>query len=264
MVLVRTVAVTGASGVLGSRVARLLADRDVRTIDRARGQELARPASYVDLVRGCDAIVHAAALHPLVAPPGTGARAYADANIATFAELIKVARREHIGRIVLVSSTSVWENAAPGRPARFLDESVPPDSDDGYGSSKRGCEELAWAEAPGPVVVRLARFARRDDPEDAVRLLYRAIDADDAATAIVAALDRAPDGRLYAVSGPTPFHRADAADLGRDPGAVIRRRTGREPVWVPSAIGSVVLSDRATRELGWRAAVRSPLYPLPM
>ena len=259
----RTVAITGADGVLGTRLAALLADRELRLIDRERGHELAHAPSYAGLIGGCDAIVHTAALHPLVAPPATGPRDYAEANVVPFEALLAVARRTGVRRVVLVSSTSVWERAAPGEPARFLDEAVPADADDGYARSKRACEALAQAGAPGPVVVRVARFARRDDPKDAVRLLHRAIDPDDAATAIVAALDRAADGALFAVSAPSPFLRTDAAELVRDPRAVIVRRTGREPAWVPEAIGSVVVSDRAVRELGWRVAFPSPLYPVP-
>lgn len=257
----RVVAITGAHGMLGSRIAKLLADRQLRLVDRRRGHELAQSPTYADLIRGCDAIVHTAALHPLVAPPGTGPQEYAAANVAPFAVLLAVARREHVRRVVLVSSTSVWNGAPPGRPARFLDEAEPADSDDGYGASKRQCETLAFASGLPCVILRLARFARRDDVEDQVRLLYRAVDPDDAAAAVVAALDRASPGALYAVSAPTPFRPEDAPALASDPRAVIRRRTGREPPWVPATIASVVLSDRAARELGWSAAFPSPLYP---
>ena len=257
-----TVAITGADGALGSRLAALLGGRELRLIDRRRGHEIERPSSYEDLIRGCDAIIHCAALHPLVAPAGTGPAEYASANVTPFAALLQVARREGVSRLVLASSTSVWQRASDG-PARFLDEDVPADADDGYARSKRECEAMARAVLPGSVVVRLARFARRGDAEDDVRLLYRAVDPDDAATAVAAALDRAPSGALYAISAPTPFRREDAADLATDPGRVIRRRTGREPAWIPPTIRSVVLSDRAMRELAWRAAHPSPLYPLP-
>ncbi len=258
----RTVAITGADGALGARLASVLSDRTLRLIDRARGHELERASTYAALIRGCDAIIHAAALHPFVAPPGTRPQVYVAANVPPFEALLEVARRERVGRVILVSSTSVWESAAPGRSARFLDETVPADAEDGYGRSKRECEMLARASDVPCVVIRLARFARRGDAEDAVRLLYRAIDPDDAAAAVAAALDRAPSGALYAVSAPTPFRREDAAALATDPGAVIRLRTGSEPLWIPTAIGSVVLSHRAARELGWRAAFPSPLYPL--
>jgi nucleoside-diphosphate-sugar epimerase len=259
----RIVAITGADGALGARLAVVLRDRTLRLIDRTRGHELERASTYAELIRGCDAIVHTAALHPLVAPPGTGPREYAAANVAPFAGLLELARRERVGRVVLVSSTSVWANASPGRPARFLDEAVPADATDGYGRSKRDCEELAQGFDVPWVVIRLARFARRGDAEDAVRLLYRAIDPDDAAAAVAAALDRAPSGALYAVSAPTPFRREDAEALASDPGAVIRLRTGHMPRWTPASIGSVVLSGLAERELGWRAAFPSPLYAVP-
>ena len=256
----RVVAITGADGMLGSRLANLLADRELRLIDRRRGHELAQESTYAKLLRGCDAIVHTAALHPLVAPPGTEPRDYMAANVGPFAVLLALARRERVRRVVLVSSTSVWRSAPPGQPARFLDEAVAADADDSYGASKRECEALAFGSDLPCVVVRLARFARRDDVQDHVRLLYRAIDPEDAAAAVAAALERAPSGGVYAISAPTPFRREDAAALASNPGAVIRLRTGREPPWVPRTIGSVVLSDRVARELGWRAAFPSPLY----
>jgi len=258
------VAITGADGVLGARLAVLLRDRQPLLIDRRRGHELVDPSTYAGLIAGCEAIVHTAALHPLVAPPGTGPREYAAANVEPFAALLEVARVHGVRRVVLVSSTSVWGEPPAGTPARFIDEEVPPDADDGYARSKRDCEALARAASLDAVVVRLARFARRGDPEDDVRLLYRAIDPDDAATAVVAALDRSMPGGLYAISGPTPFRREDAGTLGSDPRAIIRLRTGREPAWAPARIGTVVVAARATRDLGWGAAFPSPLYPLPM
>jgi len=257
------VAITGADGVLGSRVAALLADRDLRLIDRRRGHELADPPSYARLVAGCAAIVHTAALHPLIAPPGTGTAEYVAANVAPFAALLAVALAHDVTRVVLVSSTSVWSDAPAGSPARFLDEDVPPDAEGGYARSKRDCEALARAALLETVVLRLARFARRGDPEDDVRLLYRAIDPDDAAAAVVAALDHAASGALYAISGPTPFRREDGRALATDPRAVIRSRTGRDPAWVPATIGSVVVAARASRDLGWHAAFPSPLYAFP-
>lgn len=255
----RVVAITGADGELGARLARLIDGRDLRLIDRRRGHELADASTYAALIRGCDAVIHTAALHPLVAPPGATASDYAAANVAPFEALIDVLRRERVPRLVLASSTSVWESAPAGRPARFLDEGIPADAEDGYARSKRGCEELARASGSAAVIVRLARFARRGDAADDVRLLYRAVDPDDAAAAVVAALDRAPAGALYAISAPTPFRAEDALLLATDPRRAITLRTGHEPAWTPATIGSVVLAGRAIRELGWRAAHPSPL-----
>lgn len=254
----RTIAVTGADGVLGARVLRLLADRDVRAIDLRRGHQLLEPATYALAVAGCDAVVHAAALHPLVADPGTTAAEYRAANVAPFAVLVDRLRAQGVSRLVLVSSTSVWRDAAEQAPARFIDERTPADADLGYAASKRECEELATASGLDVVTLRLARFARRGDPEDNVRLLYRAVDPDDAAAAVVRALDHAAAGALYAISGPTPFRPEDAVGLMEDPRAVIRTRTGHDPEWVPERIASVIVAERALHELGWRPAHPSP------
>lgn len=106
----RVVPVTGSAGVLGSRLMRLLAGRDVRGIDRRDGHELADPRSK------------------------------------------------------------------EGHPARFVDESARADAEDGYATSKRGSERIAARSGLELVALRLARFAERGDPQDDVRLLYRAID----------------------------------------------------------------------------------------
>lgn len=256
------VAVTGADGALGARVVALLGGRDVRPIDRVRGHELADPATYEREIARCDAVVHTAALHPLVAPAGTTTAGYREANVVPFRALLDVMRRQGVPRLVLASSTSVWLDASPGQPARFIDESTLPDAQDGYAASKRECERMARAFLVDTVVLRLARFARRGDAEDEVRLLYRAVDPDDAATATVLALDHAPAGGLYAISAPSPFRPEDAARLGSDAPAVIRERTGREPRWAPARIGSVVVAERAIRDLGWRPAHASPLISI--
>lgn len=204
-------------------------------------------------------MAHLAALHPLVAPADADDATYEEANVAPFRVLLRVAGEVGVRRLVLASSTSVWREAPPGRPARFIDETTVADASDGYARSKVACEELLDASGIDGVVVRLARFSRAGDPADEVRKLYRAIDPRDAAGALLAALERAPAGTIYAVAAPTPFRADDAAMLDADPRAAIRLRTGRDPVWAPARIGSVIRSDRAQRELGWRCAFPSTL-----
>ena len=203
--------------------------------------------------------MHLAALHPLIAPPDANDETYRAANVVPFAALLDAARAQQVRRVVLASSTSVWRDSPPGTAARFLDETSEADGDDGYARSKRECERLLRASGIGGVTLRLARFARADDPADEVRKLYRAVDPRDIATAILRAIDRAPDGAQYAISAPTPFRPEDAPLLDRDPRAAIRLRTGRKPEWSPGRIGSVVVSARAQRELGWTCAHPSAL-----
>ena len=235
---------------LGAALLPLLADREVVPIDRADGFPIADGDALRSALKGCDAIVHLAALHPLVAGAGVD---YAAANVAPFRVLLTAAAG--VRRVVLASSTSVWRDAPQGTPARFIDEDSPADAaDDPYAASKLACEALLRASALYGVTLRLARFAAGESAEERVRRLYRAVRPADAARAVICALDRAVSGSMYAISSRTPFRIEDAGLLDRDPAAAIRLRAGYEPEWVPDRIGSVVLTNRAAVELGWSAS----------
>ena len=199
-------------------------------------------------------MIHLAALHPLVAPPEADHATYQQANIVPFVALVGEAERAGVRTLLLASSTSVWRDAPSGAPARFIDDDTPADEDGPYASSKRECERLLGASRLDGRVVRLARFARDGADEDEVRKLYRGIDPRDAATLIVAALERGVRGVAYAASAPSPFTEEDAALLASDAPAAILARTGARPRWCPSTIRSVVVARRAPTELGWGAA----------
>ena len=255
----RAVAVTGARGALGTALLPLLADLVVRAIDRRDGVELEDRDALARALAGCDAVVHLAALHPLVAPRGADVRTYERANVAPFAALLEVAHAARVRRVVLASSTSVWIDAPPGEPAAFYESDQAANSEEPYALSKRECEDMLRGSGLEGVVLRLARFARPGSDEDEVRKLYRAVDTRDAALAVRLALDRAASGAVFSVSAPTPFRPEDAAQLARDPAAAIRLRTGHAAPWTPARIGSVVTSDRARDVLGWHARHPSAL-----
>ena len=233
---------------LGTVIIARLGAAAVVPIDRRDGLELADRDAMRRSLDGCRTLIHLAALHPLVAPAGTD---YEAANVVPFRTLMEVALDVGVRRVLLASSTSVWTDAAPGLPCRFIDESTPPDGAGGYAASKLACEALLSESGIASTTFRLARFAQDDDPADAVRLLYRAVRPAAAAEAFARAVaDERIEG-LFALSGPTPFLPEDAETLVRDPRAVIRRRTGTDPAWVPDRIGSVIVTERAQRELGW-------------
>lgn len=243
---------TGTRGVLGGALLPLLADRAIVAIDRADGFPIADGSELRAALEGCDAIVHLAALHPLVAGPGAD---YTAANVAPFRDLLTVAAAAGMRRVVLASSTSVWRDAPMGAPARFIDEDSPADAaDDPYAASKLACEALLRTSGLEGVTLRLARFAAGDSPEERVRRLYRAVRPADAARAVISALDRAVSGSAYAIASRTPFRIEDAELLDRDPAEAVRLRAGFEPEWIPGRIGSVVLTDRAALDLGWSAS----------
>jgi UDP-glucose 4-epimerase len=145
-----------------------------------------------------------------------------------------------------------------------------------YGVTKAAAEnlcELVHRDHGLPcLILRTSRFFPELDDTDAVRaafddrnlkvneLLHRRVDIEDAVTAHLLALDRAPEigfGR-YVISATTPFLREDVAELHDDAPAVVRRRApeyeelyARLGWQMLPAIDRVYDNARARAELGW-------------
>lgn len=141
------VLVTGAGGFVGRRLVQVL---------QARGHDVVAPTRRDgDLIQLLDgerlpdiaAIVHAAARSP---GPGTGPGDFA-ANVALVRALAGFARRRKAGRIVHLSSLSLYGRV--GVPV--LDEDVPASDPDPYGASKLECETLLRAVADAVPVMSL-------------------------------------------------------------------------------------------------------------
>ena len=283
------VLVTGSSGHLGEALVRVLRDagNDVAGLDLL-------PSPWTDVVAsvtnraavraalgGADAVVHTATLHkPHV---GTHDRqAFLDTNVTGTLTVLEEAAAAGVGRAVVTSTTSAFGRAltrAPGEPAAWVDESVPPRVRNVYGATKVAAEDLAELVARDtglPVVVlRTSRFFPEGDDSDDVRttyaddnvkvneLLHRRVDLADVVSAHRAALDRAPAlgfGR-YVVSATTPFHRADLAGLRADAAAVVARLFPDAPElygrlgWrLFPTIDRVYVNDAARADLGWTPA----------
>lgn len=266
------VLVTGARGLLGGAVARALAARgDAVTVLQRRPSGLPLREVRADLgdpaadlaaaVDGHDAVVHLAAKVDVVGPW----RDYARTNVAGTRALLAAARAAGVGRFVHVSSPSVAHagSALVGAPAGAAD----PDRARGhYARSKALAERLALgARAPGfaVVAVRPHLVWGPGDPQLVARIVARAragrlpvvgtgaalVDStylDNAADALVAALDRVPEGAfvvsngeprpvaelvasICTASGVAPPRVAVPAGLARAAGAVVERLVRREP-----------------------------------
>lgn len=172
-------AVTGGHGFLGSHVteAALAAGADVRvvaspwgTLERldevdpegARLEVVRADVTDLDAVRaalrGCDAVVHAAAL---VTDHGRW-RAFDAVNVRGSANVARAATELEIDRVVLLSSVAVWRYVGihgDDPRTRPRDRTRP-----GYGASKRLAEDAVLAHANEPVIVRPALwpYGRRD------------------------------------------------------------------------------------------------------
>ena len=148
--------VTGATGFVGSHVARVLAERgvelrllvrsgsDLRNIqtlnaDRVVG-DLRDPASIEKAMSGCDVVFHVAADYRLwVRDPQEMYRA----NVVGTRSLLDAARKNKVRRVVYTSSVATMGFTSNGRPA---DEDFPVSLDNMIGHYKRSkfmAEEVA-------------------------------------------------------------------------------------------------------------------------
>jgi nucleoside-diphosphate-sugar epimerase len=223
------VLVTGARGMLGSALARSLADRgdEVRVLQRHPSGlpydevlgDVADAAVTARAVDGVDSVVHLAAR---VGVQGRWAD-FVRTNVVGTANLLTAARRHGVTRFVHVSSPSVAHAGRPlvGAPAAPADPSRARGS---YARTKATAERIALAERGLAVVaVRPHLVWGAGDEQLVGRILDRAragrlalvgrgealIDTtyvDNAVDALVAALDRAEQvaGRAFVVSNGEP------------------------------------------------------------
>ena len=230
------------------------------------------------LMRGVDAVLHAATLHK----PHVGSHRrqdFVDTNITGTLNLLEEAVAAGVGSFVFTSTTSAFGRALTppeGAPAAWITEDVAPVPRNIYGTTKTAAEdlcELVQRDHGLPcLILRTSRFFPEADDRDEVRaayddanikvneLLYRRVDLEDVVDAHRLALERAPAigfGR-YIVSATTPFRPSDLAELRADAPAVVRRlfpdceAIYAERGWkLFPTLERVYANERARSELGW-------------
>jgi nucleoside-diphosphate-sugar epimerase len=278
--------VTGSAGHLGDALVRVLTaeGHDVVGLDLLGSPQTSVVGSIADrecvrrCVAGVDGILHAATLHK----PHVGSHRrqdFVDTNVTGTLTLLEEAVAAGVGRFVYTSTTSAFGRAlspAAGEPASWITEDVAPVPRNVYGVTKTAAEDLCELVARDHglpcVILRTSRFFPEGDDRDDVReryadanlkvneLLYRRVDLEDAVSAHLLALERAPGigfGR-YIVSASTPFAREDVAELRSDAAAVVRRlfpdyeAIYAERGWIMfDSLDRVYVNARARRELGW-------------
>lgn len=284
------VLVTGSSGHLGEALVRVLTSEgsDVVGIDTLGSEATQVVGSITDrpLLRDCmhgvDSVIHTATLHK----PHIGTHSYqqfVDTNVTGTLALLEESIAARVGSFIFTSTTSLYGRAnvpAPGNPAVWIDEEVVPIPKNIYGATKRAAEDLCQlyhVEHGLPcLILRTSRFFLEPDDNPEIRgvyadanvkaneLLYRRVDLEDAVSAHLSALRRAPSigfGR-YVVSATTPFRPDDRAELRVDAPAVVRRYFPQCD-GIYGALGwklfpnidRVYVNHRARDELGW-----SPRY----
>ncbi|WP_245173643.1 NAD-dependent epimerase/dehydratase family protein [Streptomyces aureus] len=260
------VVVTGSSGRVGSALAAAVdaAGWTVRGLDRMPGRWTSTVADLRDerarraALRSADVLIHTAALHA----PHVGRLSDAEfrtVNVDATAALVEDAARLGVGRIVYISSTSVYGHAlVPAGQAVWVDERLTPLPRDIYDETKLAAEDLVASCGVPAVTLRIARCFPEPLPVRARHLLHRAVDVTDVAAAGVLAVTHSAVTGTFNVSGPHPFRREDCRALHRDAGAVLAERAPdvvegfRDRGWaVPERLDRVYDSTAAAKAFGY-------------
>jgi UDP-glucose 4-epimerase len=229
-------------------------------------------------MKGVSAVVHAATLHkPHVATHSW--QDFIDTNVTGTLHLLDAATAVGVEKFVYLSTTSVFGAAHANEPsagAVWVSEELPPRPRNIYGVTKlmaEGLCELAHRKRRLPILIlRTSRFFPEDDDDAAVRheyvganvqaneLLYRRVDIEDAVSAVLLALEKAPaiEFGKYIISATTPFTAADRELLGQDAPAVVRKLFPEyEALFAARGwklfprLDRVYVNQRARGELGW-------------
>jgi UDP-glucose 4-epimerase len=282
--------VTGSAGHLGEALVRALRQRagtddDVVGLDRKPSAYTTLVGSIVDrgfvhqAVSGVDAILHTATLHKPHVDTHTR-QAFVDTNISGTLNLLEEAVAAGVDAFVFSSTTSVFGRALrpdAQEPAVWVTEEMRPVPRNIYGVTKAAaedvCELVHRDHGLACLILRTSRFFPEEDDDEAMRLaydgenakanefLYRRVDLEDAVSAHLLALERAPALRFgrYIISATTPFQPEDVGVLRRNAPDVVRRRVPEYEAeyerrgWrMFPTIDRVYVNDRARRDLGWQ------------
>ncbi|MCC6423980.1 MAG: NAD(P)-dependent oxidoreductase [Phycisphaerales bacterium] len=266
--------ITGAAGRLGSAVRHVARnEHQLILLDQSESisaiggirADLSDRDALDRAVKGCDAIIHTAALHGAF----YGKRPNADfirANVLGSEYLFDAAIRHGVKRLAIASSMEIlvginWAASGPV----VLDESRTPCPDWIYPVTKRQIEILGsfYARHHGLEVVQLRYmgFGSMDDHDIGLGLLAHTLSTLDAARAtLLAATNPGLKDEILHIGPDTPLTQKDIVDALKNPNAVLERHwPGCTPFLqkqnltpLPEQFWPVARIDRAKLVLGWK------------
>lgn len=230
--------ITGAAGVLGRSLTKLVEDDGAYTIRLTDMQPVETPHEFVkadlsdleqarQVCQGMDIVIHCAAIHPW---KKYTADQYLDWNIKGTHHLLQGAVDAKVGKVVYTSSIAAmgYDPIPPHEPP--ITEAHCPNTpvENLYGVSKhvgeQFCEMFRRSNRLNYVAVRPPAFMPKDmaDPKVALGLLHSYMVADDVALGHYAALKAdVPSGEAFILAADTPFRKSDVEALRRDAAPVI-------------------------------------------
>jgi dihydroflavonol-4-reductase len=277
----RRVLLTGATGFLGSAIARALHDAGHEVLAFARPSaprvlleglpvsyaagDLTEPGSVGRAIRGCDAVIHCAADYRIWVPDPDAMRAV---NVDGTRTVMRAVLAEGCRRVVHVSSVATLKPRSDGLPATEADAAAPDEAIGPYKQSKMEAERLvedmaARSGLPAVIVNPSTPVGPRDiRPTPTGRVILEAargkmpgyvdtglniVHVDDVARSCVAALTHGAVGERHILGGydvPLGELLAHIAMLqGRSP----PKQLSRGPLW-PAAMASELWAKATGRE----------------
>jgi nucleoside-diphosphate-sugar epimerase len=269
----KKIIVTGASGQLGKEVVKKLRQQayEVLGIDLIPGEttdsviDIRDRKLIEDITQGYDAVIHTAALHGRHTELNYPREKFIETNINGTFNLLSACVMNGIKKFLYTSTTSIYGTAMVNdKQAVWVDEELRPEPRDIYDITKLTCELLCkdYFEKEGieTTVLRVSRFLPEDDNTKANHRIYRGLDEEDGAEALLLALTHNfTSFEIYNISNDSPFQKEDLTELYNNPEKIICKyypeaaRIYKEKNWkFLDRIDRVYSIEKAKRELNYK------------
>lgn len=267
------VLVTGSSGKLGSVTVKHLANfgHMVTGLDISGSAttnliaDVKDKHKILEVTQGFDAVIHTAALHGRHMDLNYPREAFVDTNIKGTLNLLNAAVANGISKFLFTSTTSIYgKSLVNDKEAVWVDEDLPIQPRDIYDITKQTCEELCREffeqENIQASVYRVARFLPESENLQLNHRLYRGLDEQDGAEALLLALNHQFERfEIFNISSGSPFQKEDVNQLKQDASSVIAKYYPkaielyeRNNWTLPESIDRVYRSDKAMHMLNYQ------------